>query len=169
VTGPSNWQVRHTFFVNDARIESANPNALLSQTQNFCSLPGNKRNPRTGLISGRLGHFRLLAIPKSCRTKLKERTEPGPPTWTPELGAPDVSLNFMTPLHIFRWSMIAALAALFPVTAPAVTGHMMAGSVAGELRHVSMGHGFGFRHDGRFFGREDRFFFRHHRHHFFVD
>jgi hypothetical protein len=81
----------------------------------------------------------------------------------------------MTPLHIFRWFMVAALAALLPVTAPAVTGHMMAGSVAGKLLHVSMGHGFGFRHDGRFFGRDhrffddDRFFFRHHRHHFFVD
>jgi hypothetical protein len=55
---------------------------------------------------------------------------------------------------------------------------MMAGSVPGEPLHVSMGHGFGFRHDSRFFGRDhrffdndrdDRFFFRHHRHHFFVD
>jgi len=73
----------------------------------------------------------------------------------------------MKGLHTFHWILVAALAALLPVTARAVTGHMMAGSVAGEPLHVSMGHGFGFRHDGRFFGRDhrffddDRFFFRH--------
>ncbi len=64
----------------------------------------------------------------------------------------------MKRLHAFHGILVAALAALLPVTAPAVAGHMMAGSVAGEPLHVSMGHGFGFRHDSRFFGRDHRFF-----------
>jgi len=72
-------------------------------------------------------------------------------------------------LHAFHAILIAALAALLPITARAVTGHMIAGSVAAEPLHVFMGDGFGFRHD-RFFGRDhrffdndrdDRFFFRH--------
>src|SRR6266446_5473476 len=79
---------------------------------------GNKKGRATGLISGRLGHFRgdCLRYQSRAAQNLKSGPNRVTPTWTPELGAPDVSLNFMTSLHVFRWFMVAAIAALLSAT-----------------------------------------------------
>jgi hypothetical protein len=65
--------------VNDARIDSASPNALLSQTKIFVATGEYKRR-QDGSYQWAIRTFsrQLLAIPKSCRNKPKERTEPGP-------------------------------------------------------------------------------------------
>ena len=95
----------------------------------------------------------------------------------------------MKGLHLFYGLMVAALAALLPVTARAGAGHSMGGAHSmgghrGMAPHISSGHGFGHefgrfdhRHDFAFrhrdfdrfrdrdFDRDDRFF--RHRHVFF--
>jgi hypothetical protein len=65
----------------------------------------------------------------------------------------------MKGLHLFYGLMVAALAALLPVTARAGAGHSMGGH-RGMAPHISSGHGFGHEF-GRFDHRHD-FAFRHH-------
>jgi hypothetical protein len=69
----------------------------------------------------------------------------------------------MKKLHVFRWLLMAALAASLPISAQAAGGRGMGGGP-----HFSSGRGFGF-HDGRFsnrfvargrFFRGNRFFVR---------
>jgi putative peptidoglycan binding protein len=71
----------------------------------------------------------------------------------------------MKGLHLFYGLMVAALAALLPVTARAGAGHSMGGAHSmgghrGMAPHISSGHGFGHEF-GRFDHRHD-FAFRHH-------
>jgi hypothetical protein len=100
----------------------------------------------------------------------------------------------MKPLHVFRWFMAAAIAALMPATVQTTAAHSMGGGMGGRMGgghggmrmapHFSSGRGFNHafghfnhRHDFAFrhhdfdrfrdrdFDRDDRFF--HHRHFFF--
>jgi Putative peptidoglycan binding domain len=94
----------------------------------------------------------------------------------------------MKPLHVFRWFMSAAIAALLPATIQTAAAHSMGGGGMGGghggmrmAPNFSSGRGFGhfdhrrdfgFRHHGgdRFFFRHhdgDRFFFRHQNRFFF--
>ena len=93
----------------------------------------------------------------------------------------------MKPLHVFRWFMAAAIAALLLTTVQTTAAHSMGGGMGGGhggmrmapnfssgrgFGHFDHRHDFAFRHNGgdRFFFRHnggDRFFFRHQNRFFF--
>jgi hypothetical protein len=73
----------------------------------------------------------------------------------------------MKKLRVFRWLLMATLAASLPITAQAAGGHRMGGPMRGGP-HLSGARGRSFAfHDGRFHNRRffahDRFFRHHHR------
>jgi len=86
----------------------------------------------------------------------------------------------MTPLHVFRWLMAAAIAALLSATIQTAAANRMGGGMGGHgsmgtAPHLSSGRGpvhtsghFDHRHDFAFRHHDDRFFRHHHNRFIFV-
>src|SRR6266481_5414428 len=68
----------------------------------------------------------------------------------------------MKPLHVFRWFMAAAIAALLPATVQTTVAHSMGGGHGGMRMAPNFSSGRGFGHPFGHFDHRHDFAFRHH-------